>query len=62
VLLASENLDASSYESMEAMVEAAVALCCCEPERTGRVEVSLDLLDELGLDVYGLDAVTPATR
>jgi hypothetical protein len=37
-------------------------LCCCEPERTGKVCVSLDLIDELGLEVLGLDAVTPASR
>jgi NAD(P)-dependent dehydrogenase (short-subunit alcohol dehydrogenase family) len=43
-------------ESMEAMVEATVALCCCETDRTGRVEVSLDLLDELALPVRTLDA------
>jgi NAD(P)-dependent dehydrogenase (short-subunit alcohol dehydrogenase family) len=46
-------------ESMEAMVEATVALCCCDADRTGRVEVSLDLLDELGLTVRTLDARAP---
>ena len=35
-------------ESMEAMVEGAIALCDCPPEHTGRVEVSLDVLDRLG--------------
>jgi NAD(P)-dependent dehydrogenase (short-subunit alcohol dehydrogenase family) len=34
-------------ESMEAMVEGAIALCDCPPEHTGRVEVSLDVLDRL---------------
>jgi len=43
-------------ESLEAMVEAAVALCRCEPGRTGGVHVSLDLLAELGLPVRSLDA------
>ena len=43
-------------ESMEAMVEATVSLCCCDADRTGRVEVSLDLLDELALPVRTLDA------
>jgi citronellol/citronellal dehydrogenase len=46
-------------ESMEEMVEAAVALCCCPAERTGRIHVSLDLIAELGLEVRGLDGVTP---
>jgi citronellol/citronellal dehydrogenase len=43
-------------ESMEAMVESIIALCECEPERTGRVHVSLDLLDELDRTVMNLDA------
>ncbi len=43
-------------ESLEAMVEAALALCRCEPARTGRVDVSLDLLAELGLPIRSLDA------
>jgi len=42
-------------ESLEAMVEATLALCRCPPERTGGVHVSLDLLDELGLTVMTLD-------
>jgi NAD(P)-dependent dehydrogenase (short-subunit alcohol dehydrogenase family) len=46
-------------ESMEAMVEATVALCCCDADRTGRVEVSLGLLDELGVTVRTLDARGP---
>jgi hypothetical protein len=41
---------------MEEMVEAAVALCDCPPERTGGIHVSLDLIDELGLTVKNLDA------
>ena len=47
-------------ESMEAMVEATVALCCCDADRTGKVHVSLDLNDELGLTVMKLDASGPA--
>lgn len=54
-LLADVDVDRSRYESIEAMVEGAVALCCCEPERTGKVFVSLDLIDELGLEVRSLD-------
>jgi len=34
-------------EPMETMVESVTALCACEPDRTGRVYVSLELLDEL---------------
>ena len=49
------NVDRSRYESMEAMVEGALVLCCCEPERTGKVFVSLDLIEELGLEVRSLD-------
>ena len=48
-------LPADQVESMEEMVEAVVSLCDCPPERTGRIEVSLDLLRELGIRVRGLD-------
>jgi citronellol/citronellal dehydrogenase len=43
-------------ESMEAMVEGVVALCDCAAERTGKVHVSLDLLDELGLWARTIDS------
>ena len=46
---------ADQIESMEEMVEAVVTLCDCPPDRTGRVEVSLDLLAELGLTARNLD-------
>jgi NAD(P)-dependent dehydrogenase (short-subunit alcohol dehydrogenase family) len=46
-------------ESMEAMVEAAVALCDCPLDTTGRICSSLDLLDELGRTVMTLDATGP---
>lgn len=48
-------------EPMEAMVEAALALCHCEPDSTGGLHVSLDLLDQLDLEVRSLDgaALTP---
>ena len=49
------SLRADQVESMEEMVEAVVALCDCPPDRTGLNHVSLDLLDELGLTVRGLD-------
>jgi NAD(P)-dependent dehydrogenase (short-subunit alcohol dehydrogenase family) len=46
-------------ESMEAMVEGAIALCDCPPDHTGRVEVSLDVLDRLGITVMTLDGAAP---
>jgi len=46
-------------ESMQAMVEAVLALCDCGPDRTGQVYVSLDLLDELGATVMDLDGRSP---
>lgn len=46
-------------ESMEAMVESIVALCDCAEDRTGKVHVSLDLLDELGTTVLALDGSAP---
>ncbi|MEO8695651.1 MAG: SDR family NAD(P)-dependent oxidoreductase [Acidimicrobiales bacterium] len=46
-------------ESMEAMVEGALALCDCPPDHTGRVEVSLDVLDRLGITVMTLDGALP---
>jgi len=57
--LVGATLSDDQIESMEAMVESIVALCRCEPERTGRIHISLDLLDELGLDVWSLDASGP---
>lgn len=47
-------------ESMEEMVEAVVALCDCPAERTGLSLVSLDLIEEMGLVVRGLDGVALA--
>jgi citronellol/citronellal dehydrogenase len=59
--IASDVITPEMVESMEAMVEGTLALCDCEPERTGQVHVSLDLIDELGLRVMGLDGRTPAS-
>jgi hypothetical protein len=42
-------------ESVEDIVEAVVALCDCPADITGRVFSSLDLIDEWGLSVRGLD-------
>jgi len=53
------TLSDDQIESMEAMVEATLALCDCPPDRTGQLCVSLDLLDELGATVMGLDGRAP---
>jgi citronellol/citronellal dehydrogenase len=53
------TLTDDQIESMEAMVEGALVLCDCPPERTGQILVSLDLLDELGVTVMGLDGRAP---
>ncbi|MEO6122450.1 MAG: SDR family NAD(P)-dependent oxidoreductase [Ilumatobacteraceae bacterium] len=49
------GLDATMFESMEAMVEGTLALCDCDADNTGRSYVSLDMIESLGLDVCGLD-------
>lgn len=49
------RLRADQIEPMEAMVEAIVASATCPTDHTGRVDVSLDLIDELGLEVHDLD-------
>jgi citronellol/citronellal dehydrogenase len=53
--LVGDRLDPSQIESMEQMVEAAVYLCRCDPDVTGRVTVSLDLLEQTGIPVRALD-------
>jgi hypothetical protein len=40
---------------MEAMVEGTLFLCDCGPDITGRITVSLDNIEEFGLDVHNLD-------
>lgn len=57
VALLDGGLDASMFESMEAMVEGTVALCECGPDETGIAHVSLDLIEALGLEVFGLDGL-----
>ena len=54
-VLAGASLHADQIETMEEMVEAVVALCDCSPERTGRTDVSLDLIAELELAVRDLE-------
>ena len=49
------GFDDSMFETMEQMVEATVALCCCGPDQTGAAHVSLDLIESMGLEVRGLD-------
>jgi len=44
------KVDASLVETMAEMVEAAVALCDCPADLTGRTVVSLDLIAEWGLE------------
>ena len=54
-----EMLSPEQIESMEAMVEAAVFLCDCEPDFTGRVCSSLDLIEEQNLTVMTLGGDEP---
>jgi hypothetical protein len=44
---------------MEAMVESVVVLCECDAELTGRICVSLDLLEEVGATVMTLNGSGP---
>lgn len=53
--LVGKTLRPDQIESMEQMVEGAIALCDCPADVTGRITVSLDLIDEWGLTVHGLD-------
>ena len=54
-VLTGGSLQVDQIETMEEMVEAVAALCDCPPERTGRTDVSLDLIAELGLVVRDLE-------
>ena len=49
------KVSAEQIETMEQMVEGAVALCDCSPDFTGRICISLDVIEELGLTVHNLD-------
>lgn len=53
--LVGSTLRPDQIESLEEMVEGAVALCDCPPDVTGRVTVSLDLITGWGLQVHELD-------
>ena len=61
-LLGGQVIRADQIESMEAMVEAVVALSDCAAETTGQMFVSLDLIDELGLTVMTLDGGSPWSK
>jgi citronellol/citronellal dehydrogenase len=56
--LIGDQLPAELFESVEDIVEAVVALCDCPADITGRVSSSLDLIDEWGLSVRGLDGLS----
>jgi NAD(P)-dependent dehydrogenase (short-subunit alcohol dehydrogenase family) len=43
------------FEEMEEIVEAVVALCACPADHTGQVDVSLELLEQLGIAARGID-------
>jgi len=53
--LIGETVRADQIEALEEMVEGTVALCDCPADITGRVCVSLDLIDDWKLTVRGLD-------
>jgi citronellol/citronellal dehydrogenase len=55
--LIGDQLPAELFESVEEIVEAVVALCDCPADITGRVFSSLDLINEWGLSVRGLDGL-----
>lgn len=48
-------LDSGYFEPTETIVEAAAALCAAPADMTGRVVISGDLIEELGLQVRALD-------
>jgi citronellol/citronellal dehydrogenase len=60
--LLGDSLTDDQIESLDAMTESVVALACCPAVLSGRICVSLDLIAELGLTVYDLDAAHPAVR
>lgn len=57
-----DTLRPDQVESLEQMVEAVVALCGCPADITGKSLVSLDLLDEWGVKVRGLDGTAVITK
>jgi len=61
-VLAGHVIREDQKEAMEEMVEAAVHLCDCDPESTGTVHVSLDLIADRSLTVMTLDGAEPWVR
>lgn len=59
--LVGDRIAADKIESLEHMVEAVVALCCCSAGITGRTTISHDVLAETALEVRGLDALIART-
>jgi len=57
--LVGDRLRPEQIESMEAMVEGTLVLCDCGPDVTGRITVSLDNIDEFGVEVRNLDGTVP---
>jgi NAD(P)-dependent dehydrogenase (short-subunit alcohol dehydrogenase family) len=53
--LVGNTLRPDQIEPMEAMVEGVVHLCDCPADVTGRITVSLDLIEQEGLAVHALD-------
>jgi short-subunit dehydrogenase len=58
-VLVGKTLRPDQIEPMEAFVEAALALCTCPAELTGRIVVSLDHLAQHGIEVRRLDDSAP---
>ena len=54
--LVGDTIRPDQVESLEEMVEGAVALCACPEDVTGQITVSLELIRDWGLTVHGLDA------
>ncbi|MFM8863231.1 MAG: SDR family NAD(P)-dependent oxidoreductase [Acidimicrobiia bacterium] len=57
--LVGDRLRPDQIESMEAMVEGTLVLCDCDSDVTGRITVSLDNIDEFGVEVRNLDGTVP---
>ena len=54
-ILVGASLRPDQIESMEEMVEGVLAVCDCPEDFTGRITVSLDLIESMKLEVKGLD-------
>lgn len=56
--LVGDRLRPEQIEEMEAMVEGTVFLCDCPADLTGQITVSLDTIEQRGLEVRNLDGTT----